>query len=677
MSGTPPNNAPVASQVQSVIGKLDRAVKLLALRLDSPEARRLGTELYYEVLHLAVSDSGFTLEVGESGLIHDGELVLAADAAPWAFNLWTAGFRHIVVEPGLEESELIWFLELLSDEERQDLAWRAWARNLSQIRFRLAPLPALSREMDVELSHLVGLLEVSGATTPRSDRVEVWSEEALDEFIAPDPKLRHNIVRELQAETMPFMGQRLLLRLLEMSQSTESRRREGFIEDLGWVLWHFAHQSELRASGRVLRDLQQLCHDAGLTEFGEDTLAKPEAHADAVLADPASAARERIDRILAQEDVSHQDVEELLRQAEISALSEAGVGRIESEEEVETAQDPVFRPYKGIKFTVSAGPTRDPSSATRDRRRDSGFWKIDTDSAGDDVIDSLFSEVFGEEEPEPPRAAPRPAEAPEVVPYEVEESSIDLSALGFDPALLLKKPASAAAPQAAAAPPAPGAPAPAARRTAGQAEPEPERPELLWADMDLGGSDEEAGSSETAAKVKKSLPIAQESTRAGVSEVQLAETQKLRLEDIRAAARAQRTPALAPPQTAEPVSRARVLRAQGRLVEARHLLHRYIKDAPEDPAAEDEFRMIQRELRAHFAHQLRNEELVPQLQLPAGSPHLQALLQAPAGGVLRRVNGSASLREIRSQMQLEPGEFESQMTSLLEWGFVTLASRKR
>jgi hypothetical protein len=704
-------------QVQGVLGKLDRAVKLYALRLDSPEARRLGTELYYELLHVAVLDEAFALGVNEQGLVYADQVVLAADAAPWVFNLWAAGFRHIAIEPGLEENELIWFLELLSDEEPQDLAWRAWAQNLAQIRFVLAPLPPLSREMDVELSHLLGLLETASAQTPRSVRIEDWSEESLKDFTAPDPKLRHNILRELQGETMPFMGQRLLLRLLEVFQSAEPNRSRGSVEDLGWVLWHFAHQPELRASGRVLRDLQQLCHDAGLQAFGEDALPQPEAHAlaevaaavDALTAPPSkpiveqewhelevAAAKERMDEIVRQHEVSAEDVKELLRQAERAALPEASGVHVEAEDLAlpETA----YRPYKGVKFTVSSGPAKEAPPPPRERRRDSGFWKIDTNSAGDDVIDSLFSEVFGEEEEAPARpAAPQLAEVePEVM--DVEESSIDLSALGFDPALLLKKPAAPATPLAAepqapsaddvskmpAAPfpaqaPRPAAPSPAALPSS--ADPEPDRPELLWAGLDLDAEQDASAppvGEQRPAPPAIAAPPPPAAARRDVRDPQLAETQKLRLVDIEAAIAAERAaaaPAATP--TPEPVSKARVLRAQGRLVEARHLLHRYLKEAPEDRAAEEEFRRIQHELRVHCAYQMRNEDLVPQLQLPPGSPHLQALLQAPGGSVLRRVNGSSTLREIRAEMQLPPKEFERHMTSLLEWGFVTLTSRKR
>ena len=363
-------------------------------------------------------------------------------------------------------------------------------------------------------------------------------------------------------------------------------------------------------------------------------------------------------------EVSGEDVEELLRQAEVSALPEASGALLEGGPAPLSEAEPVFRPYKGIKFTVSAGPTKEAARSARDQGRDSGFWKIDTDSTGDDVIDSLFSEVFGEEESAPPPAPPRPvAPPPEPQPLDVEETSIDLAALGFDPGLAKRRPG-------------------AESRSRGRLDAEPDRPELLWADMEL--DEPEAPGSPTPVEPAPAQRPAASLRRgpgpragAGHGQSELAETQKLRTEDIQAAIAAQRMGVSEGQQTAEPVSRARVLRAQGRLVEARHLLHRYIKENPEDTAAEEEFRRIQHELRVHCSYQLRNEGLVPQLQLPPSSPHLQALFQAPAGGVLRRVNGAATLRDIRKQLELEPKEFERHMISLLEWGFVTLTSRKR
>jgi hypothetical protein len=281
--------------------------------------------------------------------------------------------------------------------------------------------------------------------------------------------------------------------------------------------------------------------------------------------------------------------------------------------------------------------------------------------------------------PQPAAKRPAPPEPESIEPeMGVEESSIDLSALGFDPALLLKKPA---------------APPPDSQATAGGAAAdrplsEPERPELLWSDMELNDEEED-----------EDPPLFRPEDEPTPRPIQLrredpqqADTQKLSLAEVSAAAAAARAAAASmgqgrkpraqsPVESTAPVSeaaqRARVLRAQGKMVEARHMLHRHLREAPHDRAADEEFRRIQQELRQSCLAQLRNEELIPQLQLPPGSAQHQALLAAPAGGVLRRVNGSMSLREIRIQMQITHQEFERQMCSLMEWGFVSLSTRRR
>jgi hypothetical protein len=636
MSTSSAGTAPSPPIVRAVIGKLDRAIKLQALGPESADTRRLVSELYHELLHLAVYGGPLQFGVGEAGLIHARSIVLPADAAPWLHGLFQAGVRRFAFLPALEEAELAELLTLLSrGDEDQALAAHAWALNLKNVRFQLAAPPALGPQPAAEIGRIRGLLEAPGPQPASEPVFDAWPSNAESARLMPDPALRQQVERELQAETQPLLVQRLLQQLLGWLRRLPPAARRPYVDDLGRVLGALDRQSELRAPGRLVRELQDLLKTAaqappsaeaaaatpkaapGLAPLASAPAAARQPAAPAAVAQepPAAAAKRPAAAAGAQRpgtaaasppaaastqqgraaaartpapepphtaaahggpmqhapEAPREQVEELLRQAERSALPRAHGLTEETDAGPET-----FRAFQGIKFTV-AGSTSGSKSTEKPKERTPSVWADEAEGSGEDLIDNLFSEVFGDEDDDGPSAGGGSFWGEESAPQsiDVEEESIDLAALGFDSSMLGGGPAGSA------------------------------------------GAEPEA------------------------------------------------------------VRRARGLRSQGLLTEARHVLHAYVRAHPDDTVARGLLDELQEELRRSYAEQLQDPEAIVLLAVAPGSPQHQALLQSPAGAVLRHVDGASDVGELRRRAGLSAEELERHMISLLEWGFVTLRLRRR